>query len=421
MTHMPTLLISLIALSTTVLHAQPANAPATSATSATLATPAADARMIEAPAPTGPYAVGRMSMVWTDSSRRDPVDSTRARELPVWIWYPADPAPNAAPQPVLPPEWQARRIETLTAKLGPAVARAAGSLKVHARNAVPRQASPSRHPLLLFTPGLGWLASDYSVLLEDLASHGYVIVGLASPGFADVVRFADGREVVRTPGIGEKIGTDQAIVHADAAFVLRLVRTLADDPHGLLHGRVDPTRIGALGHSLGGTTALMLAARDSTVRAAVNIDGDPMGDVVGIAPRQPLLLVSSESPTIAEAPPGGSSERMELVRQGLERSELRRTNDWRHNSADAQMAYRVRVLGTRHLNFEDAALASSWLETPKERWMRVGPIDGARGLAVTAEVVRAFFDATLGSANDYRSFDELARHVPEIRFENARE
>jgi hypothetical protein len=78
----------------------------------------------------------------------------------------------------------------------------------------------------------------------------------------------------------------------------------------------------------------------------------------------------------------------------------------------------VRVLGTRHLNFEDAELASSLLETPKERWMRVGPIDGARGLAVTAEVVRAFFDATLGGGDEDRALGELARRVPEIRVED---
>lgn len=412
MKHLAALLTAVIALSPSVLQAQPANPPAT------LPTSTVDARTIESPAPTGAYTVGRLSMVWTDSSRRDPVDSTRLREIPVWIWYPAAPVPSAEDQPVLPPEWRARRIETLTAKLGPAVARAAGSLKVHARIAAPWQASASRRPVLLFTPGLGWLASDYSVLLEDLASHGYVVVGLASPGFADVVRFADGREVVRTLGIGEKIGTDQAIVHADAAYVLGRLRALAEDPHGLLYGHVDLERIGVFGHSLGGTTALMLAARDSTVRAAVNIDGDPMGDVLGITPRQSILLLSSESPTIAEAPPGGSSEHMELVRQGLERSELRRTNDWRRISAHAREAHRVRVLGTRHLNFEDAALASSWLATPKERWMRVGTIDGARGLAVTAEVVRAFFDATFGGGDEDRALGALARRVPEIRVED---
>ena len=53
--------------------------------------------------------------------------------------------------------------------------------------------------------------------------------------------------------------------------------------------------------------------------------------------------------------------------------------------------------------------------------MRVGPIDGARGLAVTAQVVRAFFDATLGESDDDRSFSALARRVPQLRLENVRE
>ena len=414
MTYIRTLLLGSIALSSTSLRAQPAKAPPA------LASAVADARTIEAPAPTGSYAVGRRFMVWTDSARRDPVDTARARELPVWIWYPAAPAPGAVPQPVLPTAWQTRRIETLAAKLGPEVARAAASLPVHARADAPLAAGTSRFPILLFTPGLGWLPSDYSVLLEELASRGYVVVGLASPGFADVVRFDDGREVARRLGIGEKIGSDQAIVHADAAFVLGRVRALVGERSSFLHGRVDLARVGTFGHSLGGTTALMLAARDSAIRAAVNIDGDPMGDVVAITPRQPLLLLSSESPTIAEAPPGGSAERMTLVREGLERSEQRRTNDWLRISADAREAYRVRLLGTHHLNFEDAALASSWLSTPKERWMRVGPIDGARGLAVTAEVVRTFFDVIFRDDDEARSFGALAGRLPELRVESSR-
>jgi pimeloyl-ACP methyl ester carboxylesterase len=358
--------------------------------------PNATAPTIAAPPLSGPHAVGRRFMVWTDSSRRDPVDTTRARDLALWIWYPAASSSPGVREPVLDDTWRVRRIETLTAKLGPTVARAAGELRVHSRPDAPLLPGDSKLPLLLFTPGLGGLASDYSVLLEDLASHGYVIVGLAPPGFADVVRFPDGREIVRTLGIGDKIGADQAIVHDDAQFALRRLRAFVADPKSFLHGRVDLAKVGALGHSLGGTTSLVLAARDSGVRAAVNIDGDPMGDVVAIRPRQPLLLISSESPSIDEASPGNSAEHMALVRQGLERSEKRRTDDWLRISADAKEASRIRFLGTRHLNFEDAALASAWLVTPKERWMRVGPIDGARGLRMTADSVRAFFDRTLG-------------------------
>jgi dienelactone hydrolase len=405
----------------TILSAAVALAWATAASAqAPRATPTVGAqRTIVAPRPTGPYGVGRRFDVWTDSARRDAVDGTRSREVPVWIWYPAEPSPNAPDRPVLPPEWRARRIATLAAKLGPDVAEAVGSLRVHARVDAPFARDARRLPVLLFTPGLGWLASDYSVVLEELASHGYVVVGIASPGFADVVRFPDGREIVRTLGIGEKIGTDQTHVQADAAFALRRLRALAEDPASFLHGRVDLARIGAFGHSLGGTTALVLAAHDTGVRAAVNVDGDPMGDVVAVRPTQPLLLVSSESPTIAEAPPGRPARFLELTRQGLERSEQRRTNDWLGIASDAREAYRARIVGTHHLNFEDAALASSLLATPERRWMRVGPIDGARGLAVTTELVRAFFDRTLGGGRDARSFVAAAARLPEVRVESS--
>jgi predicted dienelactone hydrolase len=335
----------------------------------------------------------------------------------VWIWYPAAPSSRGDVQPVLPAEWRARRIETLAAKLGPDVARAAGSLAVHARSDAPVAGDGRPFPVLLFGPGLGWLASDYSVLLEDLASHGYVVVGIASPGFADVVRWPDGRECVRTLGIGEKIEADQSVVHDDAAFVLRRLRERVDDAGDFLHGRADLARVGAFGHSLGGTTAFVLAARDSTIRAAVNLDGDPMGLVVGVRPRQPLLLLSSDSPTVDEAPPGKPARWMELTRQGLERSERRRTNDWLGISSEAREAYRVRLAGAHHLDFEDAALASSWLAAPEQRWMRFGTIDGARALAVTAEVVRAFFDRTLRGAGDATALRALADRIPEIRFE----
>jgi len=46
---------------------------------------------LELPAPTGPWAVGRLVSVWTDASRTDPFapGPGQPRELLVWIWYPA--------------------------------------------------------------------------------------------------------------------------------------------------------------------------------------------------------------------------------------------------------------------------------------------------------------------------------------------
>jgi dienelactone hydrolase len=375
-----------------------------------------------APVPTGPHAVGRRLATWIDHDRRDPTDGARPRELAVWIWYPAAVpmlAGDAAPEPSLPGSWGERRLETLEARLGANVAEALRELRVNARTDAPVVPGTSRMPVILFTPGLGWLPTDYSVLVEDLASHGYVVVGLAAPGFAEVVRMSDGREVRRTLGMGAAIGADQTHLFDDALFALRRIRGLDDDATGFLRDRLDRDRIGTLGHSIGGITSVVAAARNSSVRAAINIDGDPMAEAVDARPHQPLLLISSESPTIEEAPGRSSAEQMALMQQGLERSEKRRTNDWIRMSADAARSYRIRLTGSRHLNFTDAALASSVLVTPQERWMKMGPIAGDRGLTVTAALVRSFFALTLLGTGDDALLRAPDLQVPEAILETA--
>jgi pimeloyl-ACP methyl ester carboxylesterase len=265
---------------------------------------------------------------------------------------------------------------------------------VHERTDAPVKADRSSFPVLLFVPGLSWLASDYSVMIGDLVSHGYVVIGISPTGFSDPVELADGRMVRRSLGIGDRIGTEQSYEQDDATFALKKIREMNDA--GFLRARLEVQHIGVFGHSIGGTTALVAAARDSTVRAAINIDGDPMGDVLAVRPRQPILLVSSESPTMDEAPPRPSPQQMGLVRQGLERSEKRRSDDWAAISSESVSASRISVLGAHHLNFEDAALASGLLTDKAARWMKFGSIEPERGLETLALVVRTFFDQSFG-------------------------
>jgi predicted dienelactone hydrolase len=59
------------------------------------------------PAPTGPYAVGRVEYAWTDQARTDPLapHAGTMRALVVWAWYPAARVPGAQPAPYLPSPW----------------------------------------------------------------------------------------------------------------------------------------------------------------------------------------------------------------------------------------------------------------------------------------------------------------------------
>ncbi len=366
--------------------------------------------------PSGPHPVGRRHFVWRDETRADVTDPTRRREVPVTIWYPAAELPAGPAEPALGGSWGDRRFAQLEKKLGPALVADLREWRVSARTDAPLLRGDARLAVVLFAPGLGWLPTDYSVLVEDLASHGYVVVGTTPAGLADVVVWPDGRETRRSLGLGAAIGTDQVHLHEDARFVLRQALAMDADPTSFLRNRLDLARVGAFGHSLGGATAHVLAATEPTVRAALNIDGDPMGSVLDVRPTQPLMLVSSESPSIDDAPDLPSPEHRQRTIEGLERSERRRTADWARMSSASRATWRVRVQGTRHLNFEDAALFASRLQTRQERWMRVGPIDGRRGLTVTATLVRAFFDHTLRGQSD-RLLRDPSASLPEARLD----
>ena len=51
-------------------------------------------------------------------------------------------------------------------------------------------------PVVLFSPGFGVERELYAGLVEDLASHGYVVVSIDHPHDAGVVEFPDGRVVI---------------------------------------------------------------------------------------------------------------------------------------------------------------------------------------------------------------------------------
>ena len=118
---------------------------------------------------------------------------------------------------------------------------------------------------------------------------------------------------------------------------------------------------------------------------------------------------------MSEAPPAPNPAWVEKTRQGIERSEHRRTGEWSRIASRSADATRIRLLGARHLDFTDAALVSQLIEGPQRRWMRWGSIDGARGLRITSDLVRAFFDHTLLG----RPRDQLLVH-PESRYSELR-
>lgn len=117
----------------------------------------------------------------------------------------------------------------------------------------PGAGQPGRpYPLVVFAHGSGGLGADYDVLLRTWAAAGYVV---AAPTFP----FAASREATAAEAV-----IDYPNLPVDMSFVVDQTLRLNGDAGSALHGAVDPARVGAAGHSLGGMVTL---ARPATPAA----------------------------------------------------------------------------------------------------------------------------------------------------------
>src|SRR6266403_18525 len=152
--------------------------------------------------PTGPFAVGRTQYAWRDSAHLDalaPQPDTK-RQLVVWIWYPAAPQqPQQKFDDYLLAPWRAALERQSGALLTQFLTRDLSRVLTHSISDA--EVSPQQHsyPVVLMRGGHSALTTDYTTLAEDLASHGYVVVGFDAPYRTFVVVFPDGRVIARAP------------------------------------------------------------------------------------------------------------------------------------------------------------------------------------------------------------------------------
>src|SRR3954464_413004 len=77
-----------------------------------------------------------------------------------------------------------------------------------------------KHPVILLSPGWGNTSGLHDAQASDLASHGYVVVGIDHPGDTTAVDVGGGRILTMNPA-GEKIQNKSAVQRvADVRYVL---------------------------------------------------------------------------------------------------------------------------------------------------------------------------------------------------------
>ncbi|GHO83989.1 alpha/beta hydrolase family protein [Dictyobacter formicarum] len=354
-------------------------------------------RTVALPAPSGPFAVGRMEYDWTDRSRVDPFapHAGQKRELVVWSWYPAAHTSGSQSAPYLPAKWgQANDNQIMQSN---------DSIQTHSIDHAPLSSSSERYPVLIFEPGMGKIPTQYTTLLEDLASHGYIIFAINPTYSADVVAFPDGRVAEATnagkveDGANLQVAGDRIIqVWAqDVIFTMNQLDTLNAQPGNIFSQHLDLTRLGLFGHSFGGATAAQVCHMDARCKAGIDIDGALFGSVAQSGVTQPFMVMQHD--------PGACSDADCRSFQNKVHTILR--------TVPKDSSYDLSVKNTEHFNFSDYAVYFS----PLRLFGLLGSIDGQRGIQITRTYVRTFFDTYLNNKPS-PLLREPTNAYPEVQF-----
>jgi predicted dienelactone hydrolase len=131
------------------------------------------------PEPSGPYGVGTFEYSITDDSRKERYSPTRNREIYVEVWYPAEKSASGAfPVRTLFQELYEGDYTQQSLLFG-YLRHIPTHSHVHAPVAAPEHGP---FPVLLFNHALEiGFTSQNQLLMEQLASHGYVIFSIAHP------------------------------------------------------------------------------------------------------------------------------------------------------------------------------------------------------------------------------------------------
>lgn len=350
------------------------------------------------PNPIGTYSIGNIQFELRDDSRYEDFTSEPDdyRTLLIKSWYPADHS-------------QTLVNSRLTYQEPAIYFKNLSKIPTHSYSEIPISNLKSNYPVLIFSHGYGSYEGLYQILMEALASSGYIIFSLNHPYEAAFTYFSSlsfikmevelptlnsyGRnlmDILKSPTrtFEEKFAalellednefwSDQLkdsldLWTEDSQFVLDYIEQINSEEdsgtNNIFYQRLDLENIGAIGHSFGGATAGEMCLIDSRIKAGINMDGIEIGQALHDNLTVPFMFMYSEENSLM--------------------------NDVLFLQAEND-AYSLITEDSKHMNYADSNIVLSYFEEIGHNVGPLGSIDGYRMLEIMNVYVVSFFNKYL--------------------------
>jgi predicted dienelactone hydrolase len=358
------------------------------------------------PAPTGRYAVGTTSIHLIDRSRLELCTTPKSfRELVIQVWYPT--ANNNAPKAAYLNNARLTASGTFSHL---------GAISTHAVRDVPIATAKTAYPVILYTPSWNGYQTDNTFGTQELASHGFVVIGLEHPCSVPMAIYPNGRVIHSNLSADYtssdaalakllRVGAEQLVLRTqDIVFVLDRLPQIASNK--LFNNTFNLDKVGIFGHSFGGAAAAQACSIDRRLKAGMNMDGLLFGSAAQQGASQPFFFMQSDYPRPTPADlnsPNGSFRRSKL------------TDAWGYQQRDRWFqthgGYDLKLLDSAHMNFSDYPLRSRFKNGG-------GKISHDLAMKIVNEYTVAFFDRELNGNHSSLLERQSGSPFPEVLFYN---
>lgn len=236
----------------------------------------------ELPVPTGPEAIGTITVPMIDRSRDEPYGDFAGgpRELVTQVWYPA----NGQVEERVPWSIDWREVT-------PAISQNLGLPSwflghtryspSHAGEDLP--VSEGTFPVVVFSHNWESVRTSTIHQIESLVSNGYIVVAIDHPYLAAATVLGEGRVVnedpaaLPDPSLGQDEFDEAAMTMVDTmagdiGSVLDALSEGEDGPFAAIASAADLDRIGIYGHGAGGGAAVKVCLVDTRCSAVLGLD-----------------------------------------------------------------------------------------------------------------------------------------------------
>ena len=343
------------------------------------------------PTPSGPYPIGTRIYELTDSSRKEMYSGKdEARRFMIQVWYPSEADGSGERSP-----WMenadvfAPSISSFL-DLPPFFLDHLALVKVPAYKDASFAPTERRFPVILFSHGWNGFNAQNTGQALQLASHGYVVVGVQHTYGAVVTVFEDGTVAKNNPSALPSGAPDDEYEIAahkladqwagDLGFTLDFLEEQNKDADSPFYGSLDLSRVGVYGHSTGGGAVIQFCGTDARCKAVLGQDPfmRPVSyEVLEKGLLQPSFFMFSQ------------------VWADLTDSR----NNALFNPFYSKLAEpygAVFIEGTDHYDFSDLPLLSPLAPQLGLK----GPINGKRVTVIINDYLLSFFDATLNGKSN---------------------